>query len=37
MVEDVLVLNKFQRICQMVDMNFDALHLDDLTPPQLLF
>ena len=37
MVEDVLVLNKFQRICQMVDMNFDALHLDDLTPPQLPF
>jgi len=37
MVEDVSVLNKFQRICQMVDMNFDALHLDDLAPPQLPF
>jgi len=37
MVEDVAVLNKFQRICKMVDMNFDALHLDDLAPPQLPF
>jgi len=37
MVEDMAVLNKFQRICQMVDMNFDALHLDDLAPPQLPF
>ena len=37
MVEDVAVLNKFKRICSMVDMSFDALHLDDLTPPQLPF
>ena len=35
MVEDVAVLNKFQRVCQMLDIQIDALHIDDLAPPQL--
>jgi len=37
MVEDVAILNKFERICKMVDISHDALHLDDLAPPQLPF
>jgi hypothetical protein len=37
MVEDVAVLNKYQRVCQMVGIQLDSLHLDDLAPPQLPF
>ena len=37
MVEDVAILNKYERVCKMVDISLDALHLDDLTPPQLPF
>ena len=37
MVEDVAVLNKYKRICMIIDTELDALQLDDLTPPMLPF
>jgi len=37
MAEDIAHLNKFQRVCNMLDIHLDALHLEDLTPPQLPF
>ena len=37
MVDDIAHLNKFQRVCAMLDVKLDELHFEDLTPPQLPF
>ena len=37
MVEDVATLNKYHRVCAILDIEHDALHMENLTPPMLPF